>query len=147
MNKARLFIIIVVLSILGYMAYGYINQKNKDDQFKTECEKNPDIHTSLTFAVNPAENSHQINVQLKDNKGKVILNKVLNDAEEANEFKYEGGFSIHDTIELIYNKKVYKIYGFKYHAIVINEKKGPECQYKGAFINGKWIESSVFDLN
>ncbi|MCZ4243838.1 hypothetical protein [Pedobacter punctiformis] len=147
MNKTPFFIILIVLAILGYMGYGYIDQKSKDDQFQTACEKNPNIHTFLTFAVKQTENSNQIDVQLKDNKGKIILNKILYDTQEVNEFKYEGSFSVQDTIKLVYNKKVYKIYGFRHHSVVINEKKGPECQYKGAFINGKWNEGTVFDLN
>lgn len=27
----------------------------------------------------------------------------------------------------------YAAYGFQYHSIVINIKKGPECQYKGFY--------------
>jgi hypothetical protein len=148
MNKKIYFLIgLIIIAMSGYAAYGFISQNNKDNQFKTECEKNPNVHTSLIFAVKQTENPHQINVQLNDDKGKTILNKILNDAEEPSEFKYDGGFSIHDTIQLIYNEKVYRIYGFQYHSVVINDKKGPECQYKGAFINGKWNASNVFDLN
>lgn len=125
---------------------GWISQKNKDNQFKTECENNPSIHTTLSFVVDPKDEAHQINVHLKNKQSQTILNKVLNKNKD-HEFKYDGGFSISDTLMIIKNSKVYKMYGFKYHTVVINEKKGPECHYKGAFINGKWNEDYIVDLN
>lgn len=145
MKKAYL-ISFILCTIIGWMIIGWISQKNKDNQFKTKCENNPSTHTSLTFAIDPKEESHQINVLLKNKQNQMILNKIVSENED-HEFTYDGGFSIDDTLMVIKKSKTYKIYGFKYHTVIINEKKGPECQYKGAFFNGKWNEDDVFDLN
>ena len=142
--KPRFFIVIAIVG-LAYMAYGYLDQKNKDNQFSKACMENLKVDTPLTFAL---KNNTQIpELQLQIIRGGKVVDRVIVKKTMNDDYLYEDGCSVHDTLSIMINKKIYSIYGFQYHAVTINDKKGLECKFKGAFLNQKWNEGYVFELN
>jgi hypothetical protein len=144
-KKAILYISIITLGILAYMAYGYLNQEKIDEQFRNDCSKNPRTNTPLTFVLNANEHVPKLNLSIKGHGE--IVNKTILRNEATNDYEYKDGFSLGDTLEIIHKGKSYKIYGFQYHTVTVNIKKGQECKYKGAFMNQKWNERTVFNLD
>lgn len=128
------------------MAYGFFTQMKKDSDFTDECEHRANQLIPLVFTTPHAKDIKQLNLHIKS-FGATSLYKTINVDIETNEFTFNGGFSTKDTIEITNLAKLYKVYGFQYHAITINEKKGLECRYKGAYLNGKWVEDKLFILD
>ncbi|MCX3266967.1 hypothetical protein [Pedobacter agri] len=143
MNKKIIFVIVAVG--IAYMVYGFLSQIFKDEEFKSGCEQNANQSTTLVFVLPERTGLDKLTLKLKNGAGKPVK-KVMTEDPKTKEFRYTDGFSIHDTLELVTPEKQYEIYGFEYSAITINEKKGLECAYNGAYIDGKWNDSNVFML-
>jgi len=144
MNRKLIFLI----AILGiaYAAYGLLNQKFKDEQFRDNCEQNPNRLTALTFVLSKTTDNTKLALKIKRSHDNPLDKVIFKDSKKS-EFNYTDGFSIHDTLEIVTPLKRYKIYGFEYRAITVNAKKGLECAYNGAYINAKWNDGNVFVLN
>ncbi|WP_316808409.1 hypothetical protein [Pedobacter agri] len=143
---SRKFIFLIVAIGIAYMVYGFFNQRFKDEQFTDNCEQNPNQSTALIFVLPESASTNKLTLQLKNGTDGPVK-KVITEDPKTGEFRYVDGFSIHDTVEVFTPEKQYKIYGFEYRSITINEKKGLECAYNGAYVNGKWNDSNVFRLN
>ena len=112
---------------------------------KVVVKKNVNQSTTLVFVLPERTGLNNLTLKLKNGAGKPVK-KMMTEDPKTKEFRYTDGFSIHDTLKLVTPEKQYEIYGFKYSAITINEKKGLECVYNGAYIDGKWNDSNVFML-
>jgi len=142
MNKR--FVIIAIAAIMTYMVYGYLNQKAKDDEFASACISGTNL-TTLSFILPEQKKIKKLHLKISRANQKTIM-EVATQHSGNNNFSYTGGFSSLDTLEITSLSKKYKMYGFKYVSIVINAKKGPECQYRGAYINGKWNDGNIVSL-
>ena len=131
---------------IAYMVYGFLNQKFKDEKFNHDCEQNPNRLSALTFVLAKSNGVTKLALKIKRSHDNPLDKMMIKDSK-TNEFNYTDGFSIHDTLEIFTPLKNYRIYGFEYRAITINEKKGLECAFNGAYVDGKWNDSSVFMLN
>ncbi|AND65403.1 hypothetical protein AX766_13920 [Flavobacterium covae] len=62
------------------------------------------------------------------------------------EYKYGYGFELEDTIKINIDNNLFKIYSFKFDTFIINKKKGLECEFKEAILNGKLNKTNIFEI-
>lgn len=139
--KVGIFITLIFI-ICGYIAFQLYKQDKKDDEFAKECENSPRVNTEIFFITSSTQDNSDALLFYNGKPVKFDTITVVSGNEK--QFNYSAAFDNKDKLEFRLNNEKYVLDNFKYQSVVINEKKGPECHFKGASFNGKWQEKNYF---
>lgn len=146
MKKKTVYIFsITIFLIIVYIGYQMIKQKANNKNFMDECQSNPNINTTITIVVKK-EQLISDDLSIKLNSKDTILEKTFSNSDGTNEYNFSRAFGKDDRVEIILRASTYVIDKFQFGSVIINNKKGPECKFIGAFVNGNQNNSDVFVL-
>lgn len=140
------FLITFVFVILGYVLFKLLQQKKVDNDYICNCQNGLNMSSELILKTYyNKENIENMIINLNELRRQIDRKSIVK-RDAFSEYKYQNGFELEDTLTFEINDRKYRIYGFKYDTIIINKKKGLECEFKGAYLDGKWIEGKIFFL-
>ncbi|MFC6269832.1 hypothetical protein [Frigoriflavimonas asaccharolytica] len=146
MQKKTVYILLLSIFLVAiYIGYQLNKQDNEDEILIYQCQSNPNVNTTITFVVKKDQMTSKDFV-IKLNSKDTILDKSYSDSNSTNEYSFSHTFVKGDKVEIVLMQKTYVIDRFQFSSVIINRKKGLECKFDGAFLNGIRYNSDVFIL-
>ncbi len=144
--KKKIYLLILLVLVSSYIIYNLYQQKIIDENYICDCRKGKNMNSELFFDLQFSnEVVGNVSIELNNLKKPIEIENIRK-YKKFYEYKYEYGFELTDTLKVKINDKLNKIYGFKYDTIIINSKKGLECEFKGAIVNGIFQKGNRFEI-
>ena len=144
--KIKYYLLIPIVLVLSYLIYNLYQQKIIDENYICDCRKGKNMNSELFFDLQFSNDEISNMSIILNNLEKPIDIENIIKKEFFYEYKYEYGFELGDTLKIKINNKLNKIYGFKYDTVIINSKKGLECELKGAKVNDIFQNGNRFQI-
>jgi len=124
---------VIIASVAFYIYLALREQEKKDEKFICNCQKNgtvTEVKLSSKYFI-PQK------TEFFFNKKKINYKKSSYDNYFLFSFDLSISKSSEDTLFIKDEKKTVKIYDFNVDTLIINKKRGLECDLKDVTINGK----------